>query len=625
MDKMNMHSPDLVGANIGRIADLFPSVVTESVGPDGVPRQRVDFDLLRQELSNHIVEGASERYHLDWPGKRAAIAAANRAATMTLRPVEPGSVDFDSTKNLVIEGDNLEVLKILQKPLLGRVKMIYIDPPYNTGQDIIYRDNYQLGRGEYLNQSGQLDDVGQRLQANLDSNGRFHSDWLSMMYPRLKLARNLLADDGLIFVSISDVEGAALKLLLDEVFGWVNHIETFIWESIFRPSNMSSRVRRNAEYVHCYARNGATEFDFVERLEDPKGDASLTQKNNAPRELRFPAGQVRTGLDDGRYAPGVRGDVEVLDELHVVGGVIVGDFRLRGRFKWQQGYLNDEISKGVLLQIKSDSMIPYYRKVYQQTKLRPTKILPRDLIGDVLAANAELGALFEGRVFDYPKPTSLIRFLINMMGVGDDDIVLDFFAGSGTTAHAVMAANAEDGAHRRFVSVQLPEPVSSSNIDSQFGSIADISAERIRRAGDSLRGSLEDPGFRLLRADTSNRVDVLTYSDDATQGSLLSQVASLKPNRSGRDILFEVLLDWGIDPASPVKDETAGGVTIHSVDDGALVACFEEMDDSTIRAIAARSPIRAVFADSVFRSDADRINCEQIFAELAPGTDVKVI
>jgi adenine-specific DNA-methyltransferase len=631
-----MTSPDLTAANIDKLAEMFPSVITETIegeGDDKVVKRAVNFDLLRQELSDHIVEGPQERYQLDWPGKRAAAFAANTPIAKTLRPSREESVDFDTTQNLFIEGDNLAALKLLQEPYLGKIKLIYIDPPYNTGNDFIYADDFAETTAEYLTRSGQSDSSGARLVTNLESNGRFHSDWLSMMYPRLKLARNLLSEQGFIFVSINDAELPRLVSIMNEIFGSKNHVETFIWESIFRPSNMSRRVRSNAEYVVCFARDARRDFEFVERLEDPQGDASLTQLNNAERSLRFPAGYVVTGLPDGVYPQGWRDGVLVETDLLVDDGKVVNEFSLRGQFKWQQDYLDEEISKGVLLQIKTDAFIPYYRKVYKQTALRPKKILPRDLVGDVLQANAEVANLLGAKVFDYPKPTSLIHFLLKMCDVKDNDLVLDFFAGSATTAHAVLKANAEDRGARRFIMVQLGETIVSDLEGGRaFSTIAEVSRERIRRAAEKISKEAPsdekvlDLGFRALRVDSVSLKPVRRAPAEYDQSELDLYVDNVEADRTGLDLLFQVLLDWGLELTMSISVEQIGESEIFVVEDDALIACFDaEVSLELVRAIAKREPLRAVFRDSGFASDDARINAEQIFREISPSTDVKAL
>ena len=656
MEKLDLQTPDFTAANIARLAELFPNCATETRLPDGTLKRAIDFDLLRQELSHDLVEGPQERYRLDWPGKREALALANAPIRKTLRPSREESVSFDSTRNLYIEGDNLDALKLLQETYLGQVKMIYIDPPYNTGNDFIYDDNFSMSREDYAVSSGEVDQEGnamfdsEKWKLNSSTEGRFHSEWLSMMYSRLKLAKNLLHDEGFLFVSISDCELHSLIAILDQVFGSSNRVETFIWESIFRPSNMSKRVRGNAEYVLAYAKNANREFELVERYEDPQGDASLTQNNNKPRELRFPPGILRISLPAGTYSVSTTTEIAIKTDLVVSNGTNSKEWIVEGRFKWTQEYLDAEIAKGVLLKVKTETLIPYYRKVYQQTPLRPKKILPRDLVGDVLAANAEIGALLDRGGFDYPKPTSLVAFLIRTFGIEGEDLILDFFSGSATTAHAVMQLNAEDGGNRRHIMVQLPEPCDekSEAFKAGYATIAEIGKERIRRAGKKILAEWQakhgsspenlkletensgatapDIGFRVLKIDSSNFNDVYYQPDQLTQDDLSLQVDNLKRGRGPQDLLFQVLLDWGVDLALPVTEEHIAGRRVFFVDGDALAACFETgLDEAFVKALAARAPLRAVFRDAGYASDAVKINIEQIFKALSPHTELKTL
>lgn len=484
MDKLKLHTPDVTAANIEKIAALFPNCLTEARDDKGVLMRKIDFDQLRQELSDQIVDGPRERYHLDWPGKREALIAANAPTTKTLRPVKAESVNFNATKNLFIEGDNLDALKLLQETYLGKVSFIYIDPPYNTGNDFIYEDDFCESTSEFTKRSMQVSEIGERLVPNPETNGRFHSDWLSMLYPRLRLARNLLTDNGFLAISISDDELATLRLIMDEIMGPKSFVECFTWESIFRPSNMSKRTRKNAEYVILYIKDPTSDFELVERLQDAQGDASLTQNNNKPRTLIFPEGSLLCTIPDGTYPAGKIGEIALEKPLIVYAGKNRSQLVATGKFKWSQEYLDSEIEKGVTLKIKSESLIPYYRKDYQQTVLRPTKILPSDLVEDVLAANAEVAELLGEQAFDYPKPTSLIAFFIRALRLPKDAIILDFFAGSGTTGDAVIRVNAADTAARRYVLVQLPEPVERAG----YKTIAEITKERLRRAGKKIKG-----------------------------------------------------------------------------------------------------------------------------------------
>ena len=636
-----MKTQDMADVNVEKIGALFPNALTEVIREDGSVERAIDFDVLRQELSKDIVEGPQERYQFTWPDKRKAIRLANTPTTMTLRPCREESVNFDNTGNLYIEGDNLEVLKILRETYLGKVKMIYIDPPYNTGNDFVYEDNFSQAAADYAGNSGQTDTLGNRLVQNTESNGRFHTDWLNMIYPRLKVAKDLLSPAGFIFVSIDEGEVENLKKVMNEIFGEANLVEAFFWESIFRPSNMSKTIRKNGEYVLCY-RKSAFDYELVEAYEDPQGDASLTQNNNSVRALTFPAGYVKIKLPNGTYQKGVYDSIEVLDDIIVKDGTSTNDFRIAGKFKWSQEFLNEEINKGVTLTIKSSSLIPYYRKDYQKTALRPTKIISRERVADVLRAGAELKQLFEQQLFDYPKPTSLICFLANIIGF-NDGIVLDFFSGSGTTAHAIMKLNAEDGGQRQFIMVQLPENTDpkSEAYKAGFKNICEIGKERIRRAGqivlkqnseakgEGLFESLDDEvkqdvGFRVLKLDTSNMNDVFYRPEEFT--SELIKDENFKEDRTAEDKLFQVMLDCNIPLSAKIVTTTIAGKEVFDVNDGYLLACFDEkVNETVITEAAKRQPIYFVMCDASLESDNVADNFEQIFKVYSKDSHIMVL
>jgi adenine-specific DNA-methyltransferase len=617
-ETLDLQSVNVANEKVAAFRDLFPEVLTEG--------GTVDFDKLKLALGEDVDVG-KERYGLTWPGKSECFKTIQAPSLGTLRPCPEESVNWDASENLIIEGDNLEILKLLQKSYLGKVKMIYIDPPYNTGNDFIYPDNYTESMQTYLEYTGQVDAEGKKFSTNTDADGRFHSKWLNMMYPRLYLARNLLRDDGVIFVSIDDNELPQLLGICNELFGEECHVETFVWQSIFRPSNMSRTSRKNAEYVVCYKRNAAFPLEMVERLEDPQGEASLTQNNNRPRTLAFPGAVVDVTLPDGEYAPAVIGEIEVLDPIVVVKGKARAPFRLSGRFKWNQVYLDEEIRKGVTLVIKTESLIPYYRKDYQQTALRPTKIVPRDLVGDVLAANAELNVLVGPGLYDYPKPSSLIRHLIRCAGCSDGDLVLDFFAGSGTTGHAVLELNEADGGDRKFILVQLPEPTERED----YPTIADITKERVRRVIERLNEADEstlpvdgqapaDRGFRVFKLDESNFTtwDAQAPEDAATLADQLElHVDHVRDGRSDQDLLFELLLKSGFPLATPIEEFSLAGNPVYSVLDGALVvslarAVTQELIDQI--ADLDPKPERVICLDEGFAgNDQLKVNANETF------------
>ena len=637
--------------NINKIAELFPSVITESTDENGETKRAVDFDLLRQELSDHIVEGPQERYRLDWPGKRAAAFAANAPIAKTLRPVREESVDFDTTKNLFIEGDNLDALKLLQESYLGKVKLIYIDPPYNTGNDFIYDDDFAESADEYLQRSGQADESGARLVANTESNGRFHSDWLSMMYPRLKLARNLLSEDGVICVSIDDKEHAGLVAMMTEIFGAANYLLS-VARITKKTSNKGTHFAPSKDYVVVATRDVLALGPFMDEVSDvyrKKFSGSDTRGAYAT------VGLYQASLDPLRGCSNQRYWIECPDGSFVlppgpnrperVDDASNRPPETREDRVWRWSY-ESYLAKKDLLVFKVSVTSPLqdrdgnrarwnvYTKYYLEDRL-DDGIRPRDFLDGVtndLGAKA-LIALGMGNYFDYAKPPQLISKFLAWIA-DPNAVVLDFFAGSGTTAQAVMEQNAADGGTRRFILVQIPEDLGAASEAARAGfrSIAQLSQERVRRAGVKVAGAsglaADDPdvGFRLLRVDTTNMADILRVPDEAEQAQLDLDVDSVKPDRTGEDMLFQVLLDSGLELTLSVGVEQIDGHEVFVVDDGALICCFEKhISPDLVRALANREPLRAVFLDAGFGSDDARINAEQIFREVSPSTDVKTI
>ena len=617
-----MHSPDLTQRNIEAIAELFPSVITESLDEDGNPVRAVDFDLLRQELSDHVVEGPQERYQLDWPGKRAASFAANAPIAKTLRPVREESVDFDTTKNLFIEGDNLDALKLLQESYLGKVKLIYIDPPYNTGNDFVYNDDFAESTSEYLAKSGQVDELGYRLIANTESNGRFHSDWLSMMYPRLKLARSLLTDDGAIFVSCDYHESGNLRILLDEIFGRANLVAEFIWQHSVQPKGYTDTVSVHHNTILCYRRSNSFSIRPLERTAEHNRNY-----RNPDNDSRGPwrAGDVRNAL----YRPNLRYPL-VTPSGHTIDPPENG-------WRWSKETMAQKIKSGEIVFNSDETSIT--RKIYLDTLdgRAVESLWLGSEVGTTREAAHEVKKLFDGKaLFDTPKSSKLLERIMWIAGVGDDDIVLDFFAGSGTFADVVLRANASDRGHRCWILVQFPEalPPNSEAAKAGYTDIAQVARERIRRAANlaraevGLAGDAMDTGFRALRVDTTNMADVSTAADALGQGELAGMIDSVKPDRTDEDLLFQVLLDWGLDLGLPITRgfSREREREIFRVAEDALIACFsEEVSADVVTEIANLQPLRVVFRDSAFKSDADRVNAEQLFRELSPGTEVKTI
>ena len=464
LPRLPLQTPDGVHANVARIRELFPNCVTETRDEaTGQLKYAVDFDQLRQELSGEIVEGPKERYQLTWPGKRQAILTANAPIRKTLRPAREESVDFDTTQNLFIEGDNLDALKLLQETYLGKVKMIYIDPPYNTGKDFVYRDNFTENTQDYLERSGQRDEEGNRLQLNSDSNGRYHSNWLTMMYSRLKIARNLLTQDGVLLISIDDNEFANLFKICEEVFGGSNFVENYIyvWESTFRPDNSSSLERENAQYIVGFCRAKNTLGQLIGQKAGSSGLPSLTKSSMKPTRLSFPSGSISFGIEDGVYQAGDLSSGYTLHQDAIVkDGKNANVVELTGPVIWSQANLEAELREGTEIIIKTRGFIPYTRKS-SDSYLAPNTIIPKERAKDVLAGTAQIKSLFGESVFTHPKPVDLIEYLASMI-VDKYGIYLDFFSGSGTTGNAIMSLNAKDQGGRRFICVQIPEDLNEA-------------------------------------------------------------------------------------------------------------------------------------------------------------------
>ncbi|MEY4569128.1 MAG: hypothetical protein RLZZ398_567 [Verrucomicrobiota bacterium] len=659
MQRLDLQTPDFTSANIARIAELFPNCVTEKKNPDGTLKRAIDFDLLSQELSHDLVEGPQERYRLDWPGKRAALALANEPIRKTLRPNRDESVNFDTTQNLYLEGDNLDALKLLQETYLGQVKMMYIDPPYNTGNDFIYEDDFTAEKEAYQRGVGEKDDEGNRMmdeerwKQNTTSNGRFHSDWLSMIYPRLKLARNLLADDGLIFSSIDDNELSNLMKIMSEVFGDDNFVANFAWEKRTNRENRKTVSYRHDSIV-CF-RKAKCEAKALYQL--PLTERALGDYKNPDNDSR--------GLwkSDPAHAQAGHGTKSQFYEVIAPNGRI---HHLESGRCWvfTESVMKQKIEDKMIYFGKDGNGVPRI-KTYLESKdrgLTPETILFSEDASTNEEAKNSLKELFDGiAVFETPKPTQLLSILLRV-STKANDVVLDFFSGSSVTAHAVMQLNADDGGKRRHIMVQLPEPCDekSEAFKAGYKTIAEIGKERIRRAGkkileewqakqakekskesDLLTPSSEIPvphsppdiGFRVLKVDSSNMADVYYQPDELTQDTLALHVDNLKPGRKPEDLLFQVLLDWGVDLALPITEEKIKGRRVFFVDDSgepaahpALAACFDTgLDEDFVKILAKRAPLRAVFRDAGYASDAVKINIEQIFKALSPHTELKTL
>ena len=625
MDKLKMHSPDLTADNIAKLAELFPNCVTEARDAKGELKKTIDFDLLRQELASNLVEGPQERYQLNWPGKREALLTANAPIAKTLRPCREESVDFDTTQNLFIEGDNLDALKLLQETYLNKVKLIYIDPPYNTGRDFIYDDDFAEDSESYKLRSNQEDDTGNRMVANPESNGRFHSDWLSMMYSRLKLARNLLDDDGAIFISIDENEVKNARSLCDEVFGESNFIAEIVWEKMYTTKNDASLISGSHEYLVCYAKSITS--SGIGLL--PRTAEMNARYSNPDRDPRGPWKPIPM------YADGER-----KNGRFVIASPTGKKHEPQPNSHWR--YAEKDV-----LSLIADNRISFGRDGDSQPNLKRFLSEVRDGVkaktlwshkdvGSNDTASREVRELFDlpRSPMSFPKPTTLIRRILQLAADQKDAIVLDFFAGSGTTAHAVMALNAEDGGHRRYIAVQLPESCGddSDAIAAGYQTIAEICKERVRRAGARIKAENAitapdlDIGFRVLKIDTSNMKEVYYTPDAVTQEVLPGLVDNIRADRSAEDLLFQVLLDWGVDLALPISQQTIAGKTVFFVDGNALAACFESgIDEDFVKQLAAHKPLRVVFRDAGFVSDSVKINVEQVFKLLSPATEIKTL
>lgn len=623
-----MHSPDLTEDNIAKIAALFPNCISESRDEQGRLKQVVDFDLLRQELSGVIVEGEQERYRLDWVGKKEAILAANAPIAKTLRPCCEESVNFDTTENLFIEGDNLDALKLLQENYLGKVKMIYIDPPYNTGKDFIYNDDFAESSDEFFARSQQFDDEGNRLIANTESNGRFHSDWLSMMYSRLKLARNLLTDDGVIFISCDDNEIDNLKRITSEIFGNLNFVSNIVWQKIHSTKNDARYFSNSHEYILCYAKSISNiEIGLLPRTESM--NARFSNPDNDPRGEWSSGDLVANEERKGGY-------FDILGPTGKVFNVPQGK-----HWVYSQENLKRMVDEGRIWFGKNGDAFPRlkrYLSEVQQGRKVDTLWLAEE-VGHNQESKREVKKLFDDQAFfDFPKPVRLIYRSL-FIGSNKDDIILDFFAGSATTAHAVMQLNAEDGGNRRFIMVQLPEATDekSEAFKAGYPTIAEISKARIRRAAAKIRDDFVDKlpenwdgGFRVLKVDSTNMKEVYYRPDEVSQSDLLDMVSHIKEDRSGEDLLFQVMLDWGLPLSLPIQERDVDGKKVYFVGEKsslgyALAACFDELNEAVIQAVAAETPQKFVSVEYAISKDADKTNIKEWFKQLSPETDVKFI
>ena len=624
MDKLKMTTADGVQDNVEKIALLFPDCVTETRDNNtGRLVHKVDFDKLRQELSSSIVSDREERYQFTWPDKSKAILLANAPANAALRPCREESVDFDNTRNLYIERDNLDVLKCIKETYLHQVKMIYIDPPYNTGSDFVYEDDFADSVDGYRARSGQYDEQGNRLVTNAESNGRFHTDWLNMIYPRLKVAYDLLCMDGVIFISIDDHEVDNLKKVCNEIFGEKNFIAQLVWERAFSPKNDARFISNSHDYIVMFARN-IESFKIGRLPRTEEADARYSNPDNDPRgvwqsdnmtvKTYSPSGDYPTTLPSGRVVEPPAGRCWSLSAKAFAE-------RLRDNRIWfgSDGNGTPRI-KRFLNELKFDGMAP-------------TSILFYKDVGHSQEGAQEVIKLFGNKgVFDGPKPVRLLQRLITLANLNDDSIVLDFFSGSATTAHALMKTNAEKDTHCKFILVQLPEEVSDTKKDQGYKTICEIGKERIRRAGSKIKEESPlttqnlDTGFRVLKLDSTNMEDIYYSPGDINQANLFSLVDNVKPDRTSEDLLFQVMLELGAMLDSKIEHCLVDGKTIWNVADGYIVACFDkDVTDDVVKAIAKMQPQYAVLRDTSMANDSTATNFEQIFKTYSPNTTTKIL
>ncbi len=639
MDKMRMQTLDITQSNIEKIGQLFPNCLTERIDENGKVENVIDFDVLRQELSKDIVEGAQERYQFTWPDKKKAIRLANAPTTMTLRPCREDSVDFDNTENLYIEGDNLEVLKLLREDYLGKVKMIYIDPPYNTGNDFIYNDDFSQTAEDYSEVSGQTDNEGNRLFQNTEANGRFHTDWLNMLYPRLKIAKDLLSPDGVIFISISDVEIINLRKICDEIFGPNNCVAQIVWKNKYGAGGGTGGVASVHEYILIYSR---CPIDNI--------TCNLSEELQASYSQRDEKYSTRGGYTTQPLASTSKGArANLMYPIEYNGDIILppkGGRWVWSKEKFDRAFANNEIvinksSEGYSVRVKN------YLYDESGRMRRGTQL---SMITNVFnqAGSKEFAELMgDKRIFDFPKPTDLLKQLFSLEVNREDDafILLDFFSGSASSAHAVLRLNAEDKGHRKFIMVQLPEETEpkSEAYKAGYKNICEIGKERIRRAGKKILSEIKtntevgglfdaaeeespklDIGFRVLKLDSSNMQDVYYRPEDSSESTLFED--NVKPDRTGEDLLFQVMLECNLPLSAKIQTEKVAGKEVFSVNNGYLIACFDEdVNEKVITAVAKRKPYYFIMRDKSLSSDNVADNFEQIFQAYSKGTIRRIL
>lgn len=665
MDKLRMETANKADENFRKLAAMFPNAVTETINENGEVVRAIDKDVLMQEIACTVVDGNEERYQFTWPDKKKSVLLANAPINKTLRPCREESVNFDTTENLYIEGDNLEVLKLLQETYLGKIKMIYIDPPYNTGNDFVYEDDFAQSTDEYLANSGQYDEDGNRMVQNTESNGRFHTDWLNMIYPRLKLAKDLLAEDGIIFVSIDEHESHNMRKICDEIFGAENFISQIVWEKRYTRSNNAKRFTTLTEPIICYVKSITSVTDIKEKRSD-KADSIYSNPDNDPRGAWTSVSYVNPATKEQR--PNL-----VYPILNPITGVVVE--HPTNAWKYEKSTYDKHVQENRLYWGKAgENTYPRLKKFLSEMDggMVPVDLWRQEDTGTTDQGSKELESLLGRKIFDFPKPQSLVKRIISLILNGDDgknNIILDFFSGSATTAHAVMQLNAEDGGHRKFIMVQLPEATveKSEAYKAGYKTICEIGKERIRRAGKKIQeerleaialskhewdqtcfyvehkeecdrlGHLPDEyfakehppidtGFRVLKCDTSNMKEVY-YNPAEYEASLFSSLEdNIKEDRTPEDLLFQVMLDLGVLLSSKIEETTIAGKKVFNVEDNYLIACFDsDVTEETIKAIAKQKPYYFVMRDSSMANDSVATNFDQIFATYSPDTVRKVL
>ena len=620
MDKLKMQTANKADENFKKLAAMFPNAVTETIDENGEVVRAIDKDVLMQEISCKVVDGNEERYQFTWPDKKKSVLLANAPINKTLRPCREESVDFDTTENLYIEGDNLEVLKLLQETYLGKIKMIYIDPPYNTGNDFVYEDDFAQSTDEYLGNSGQYDEEGNRLVKNLDSNGRFHTDWLNMIYPRLKLAKDLLTDDGVIFISIDDNEQDNLKKCCDEVFGELNFMACVSWHRNYASANDAKTFSNVIDYILIYSKSQNYKRNLLPRTEKQN---SMYKYDSNDGKGRWRSDNLSVRTYSANY------DYPITNpNTGVVYNPPSGRCWITNKDTMQQW-----ISEGRVFFGQTGQGAPQLKRYLNEVQdgVVPTTYWGYDDCGHNDEARKEIKALFDKPPFDSPKPTRLLKQIVQI-GADKDSVILDFFSGSATTAHAVMQLNAEDGGHRKFIMVQLPEMTDekSEAYKAGYKNICEIGKERIRRAAKKIAeenpNAKFDGGFRVLKCDTSNMKDVY-YNPSEYQRSIFSNLEdNIKEDRTPEDLLFQIMLDLGVLLSSKIEETTIASKKVFNVEDNYLIACFDEnVTDEVIKEIAQKKPYYFVMRDSGFESDSVATNFEQIFAAYSPDTVRKVL